>query len=137
VKPSAEYVLVMLINNAALAPESVLNGEASQAAQEIATTPPDATLAAYAGEYDTGVKSGTTPIHYLFEARGSDLWMQITGQPFIPLRRHPTMKDRFEYQPVNAEIQFDRVNGKIAAATLFQQGITIHAKRLADKDIAR
>jgi len=137
VKPSAEYVLVMLINNAALTPESVLNGEASHDAQEIATAPPEPTLASYAGDYDTGVKSGTTHIHYLFETRGSDLWMQITGQPFIPLSRHPAMKDRFEYQPVNAEIQFDRVNGKILAATLFQQGMTIHAKKLPDKESAR
>jgi hypothetical protein len=63
--------------------------------------------------------------------------MQITGQPFIPLSHHPTMKDRFEYLPVNAEIQFDRVNGKIVATTLFQQGMTIHARKLPDKASVR
>jgi D-alanyl-D-alanine-carboxypeptidase/D-alanyl-D-alanine-endopeptidase len=135
--PSAEYVLVMLINNAALSPESVLTGVASHDTQKISTAPSDPALAAYVGDYDTGVKAGGTNIHYVFEARGSDLWMQITGQPFIPLSRHPATKDRFEYQPVKAEIQFARKNGEIVGATLFQQGMEIRATKLADRAKAR
>jgi hypothetical protein len=120
----------MLINNSALAPEDVLF-------EKPPSGPADPALADYVGEYDTGVKAGATDIHYTFEARGSELWMQITGQPFIPLTRHPRTKDRFEFEPVKAEIQFTRGRGGIDSATLFQAGLEVHAKRLSSQKAGR
>jgi hypothetical protein len=63
--------------------------------------------------------------------------MQITGQPFIPLDRHPTVADRFVFKPVNAEIQFERKNGGVVATTLFQSGLEIHAKKLTRQKTSR
>ena len=82
------------------------------------------------GDYDTGVKAQGRTIYYHFEARGSDLWMQITGQPPLALERHPTKKDRFTFAPVKAEIQFTRKAGKVTSTTLFQDGLEINATKV-------
>jgi len=126
VKPASNHIVVMLINNSTLSPESVLTDAPAKASAQTAAP----ALIVYVGEYDTGVKAGDTSIHYTFEARGSDLWMQITGQPAIQLERHPTMKDRFEFKPVNAEIQFRREKGTVVSTTLFQDGLEINARKL-------
>jgi CubicO group peptidase (beta-lactamase class C family) len=126
VNPATHVIVTMLINNGALSPEDVLFDKPPAKP----AGPPDPALAVYAGRYDTGVQSGATDIHYTFEVRGSDLWMQITGQPFIKLSRHPTAKDRFEFKPVEAEIQFTRRKDEITSTTLFQSGLEIHAKKL-------
>jgi hypothetical protein len=76
------------------------------------------------------VKSGAVDIHYTFEVRGSDLWLQVTGQQFNKLSRHPTAKDRFEFKPVKAEIQFTRKNDEVVSTSLFQSGLEIHARKL-------
>jgi hypothetical protein len=117
---------VVLINNSALPPEKVLFGEPPP----VPAGSGDPALAVYAGEYDTGVKNGAVDIQYTFEVRGSDLWMQITGQPFIQLSHHPTAKDRFEFKPVKAEIQFTRKKDEVVSTTLFQAGLEIHARKL-------
>lgn len=122
VRPELNRIVVMLINNSSLSPESIISGAASKA--------PDPRLADYAGDYDTSVKAQGQTIYYHFEARGSDLWMQITGQPPIPLKRHPTQKDRFTFAPVKAEIQFSRKGGKVTSTTLFQQGLEINATKV-------
>jgi hypothetical protein len=70
-------------------------------------------------------------IHYTFEVRGSELWMLVTGQSFIQLSRHPETKDRFEFKPVGAEIQFTRNKEDVVSATLFQSGMEIHARKLS------
>jgi serine-type D-Ala-D-Ala carboxypeptidase/endopeptidase len=129
VNPATHEVVSILINNAALDAETVLFGEPAAPP----ATPPDSALAAYAGAYDTGVKSGDTSILYTFEVRGSDLWMEITGQSFIPLTPHPTKKDRFEFKPVKAEIQFTRKKDDIVSTTLFQSGLEIQARKLPSK----
>lgn len=135
VKPASSHKIVMLINNAALMPEKVLMGKAAVSAKKPASTAPaDATLADYVGVYDTGVKAGDTDIHYTFEARGSDLWMQVTGQSFNKLSRHPTAEDRFELKAVNAEIQFARKSGRVTSTTLFQAGLEIKATKLSAKN---
>ncbi|MFZ4764196.1 MAG: serine hydrolase domain-containing protein [Roseimicrobium sp.] len=124
--PTTERVLVMLINNNALLPEQVLSNKLPAAK----SVPADPSLADYEGTYDTGVKAGRTAILYHFEARGSDLWMQITGQAAIKLQAHASTKDRFEFKPVKAEIQFTRKKGKVVSTTLFQSGLEIQAKKL-------
>jgi CubicO group peptidase (beta-lactamase class C family) len=124
--PATHEKVVVLINNNVLPPEKVLFGEPPT----LQATSADPTLAAYTGEYDTGVKDGTVDIHYTFEVRGSDLWMEITGQSFIQLTRHPTATDRFEFKPVKAEIQFTRKGDEVVSTTLFQSGLEIHARKL-------
>jgi CubicO group peptidase (beta-lactamase class C family) len=126
--PATHEKVVVLINNSALLPEKVLFGEPEPVPTPAGSA--DSTLAAYAGEYDTGVKAGAVDIHYTFEVRGDDLWMQITGQQFNQLTRHPTVKDRFEFKPVKAEIQFKRNKDEVVSATLFQSGLEIHARKL-------
>lgn len=139
VKPLSSVMVVMLINNSSLSPEEVLSGRSPDkpAAGGAAKTQADPALADYTGDYDTGVKAGGITIHYRFEARGPDLWMQITGQPFIPLSRHPSAKDRFEFKPVKAEIQFTRRAGRITSTTLFQDGLEINATKLSAEGKAK
>lgn len=128
VKAAAPHVVVILTNNSDVSPQDVLTGTAPAKVQN---TESDPALADYTGDYDTGVKAGGRAILYRFEGRGADLWMQITGQPFIQLARHPTQKDRFEFKPVKAEIQFTREKNKVIATTLFQQGMEIRARKLS------
>lgn len=128
IDPMTREKTVVLINNSELAPERVLFGDETT---DMSAQPADATLADYAGVYDTGVKARGTEIHYVFEVRGGDLWMEITGQPFVKLSRHATAKDRFEFKPVNAEIQFARMKGSVISTTLFQSGLEILAKKIA------
>lgn len=122
VRPELNRIVVMLINNNAFSPELIISGAS--------TKPPSPDLAEYEGDYDTGVKAQGRTIYYHFEGRGSDLWMQITGQPPITLERHPTKKDRFIFDPVKAEIQFTRKAGKVTSTTLFQQGLEINATKV-------
>ena len=122
-------IIVILINNNEFLPEKVLFDQLDAAPK----APADPALAGYVGAYDTGVKAGATDILYTFEARGSDLWLQITGQPFIPLTRHPSKTDRFEFKPVKAEIQFTRKKDEVISTTLFQDGLEIRAKKLPAK----
>lgn len=124
-RPSDGRLVVMLINNSALEPTTVLAGK---------TPPPltagDPALNDYVGDYDTQVKAKGTSIHYTFTAHGGDLWMQITGQPAVKLERHPSTKDRFIFAPVKAEIQFTREASAITSTTLFQAGLEIKATKL-------
>lgn len=129
VKPAIGQVVVVLINNGSLAAEAVLSGTASKKAEEV--LPADPVLADFIGVYDTGVKAGKTAIHYRFEGRGKELWMQVTGQQMIPLERHASQADRFVFKPVKAEIQFTRKDGAIVSTTLYQAGMEILAKKLA------
>lgn len=133
VKAGTREIVVMLINNSGLSPQDVLFGKPPAPPP----APTDAALADYVGVYDTGVKAGATAIHYTFEARGSDLWMQVTGQSFVPLSPHPTAKDRFEFTAVKAEIQFTRKKGEIVSATLFQDGLEILAKKMPPSKVRK
>ena len=130
IKPASAELRVVLINNNDLAPEAVLAGKLPEKPTAL---PADPALADYVGEYDTGVKAKNTSILYRFEARGSELWMQITGQAAIPLERHATAADRFVFEPVKAEIQFTRRSGKVISTTLFQDGLEIKADKLSAK----
>jgi CubicO group peptidase (beta-lactamase class C family) len=122
VRPELNRIVVLLINNNALSPESIISGASAK--------PPATDLADYVGDFDTSVKAQGRTVYYHFEARGSDLWMQITGQAPIALKRHPTQEDRFIFAPAKAEIQFTRKDGKVAATTLFQQGLEINATKV-------
>lgn len=122
-------IVVILSNNSECSPEDLISGKPPT---PVATGPADPTLADFVGVYDTGEEAAGTAIHYQFEARAAELWMQITGQPAVPLSRHATKKDRFAFAPVNAEIQFTRDGGKVVSTTLFQAGMEILAKKLND-----
>lgn len=126
VNAATGQIVVMLINNSEVEPQDVIFGTPPSGPAE----PADPALAEYVGVYDTGVKAGGTDIHYTFEARGAGLWMLVTGQSFVPLTRHPTEKDRFEFKPVKAEIQFTRRKAEVVSTTLFQDGLEIVAKKL-------
>jgi len=122
-------IVVILSNNSETSPEDLITGKSPTPG---AIGPADPALAEFVGEYDTGVKAGDTVIQYRFEARGGELWMQVTGQPAVPLSRHATKKDRFAFAPVNAEIQFTRDGDNVVSTTLFQEGLEINAKKLND-----
>ena len=122
-------IVVILANNSECSPEDIIAGKPPV---PVAEGPADPALADFVGEYDTGVKAADTAIHYRFEARGAELWMEITGQPMVPLGKHPTKKDRFTFAPVNAEIQFTREDDKVLSTTLFQAGMEIKAKKLSE-----
>ncbi|MBL9113888.1 MAG: serine hydrolase [Verrucomicrobiaceae bacterium] len=124
-KPKSGRHVVILINNRALSADDVVTGKLPVAAE-----PPDASLVKYLGVFDTGIVAEGTAIHYTMEARGKVMWMQITGQDAIPLTVHPTGADRFEFKPVNAEIQFKLRDGEAETVTLFQAGQEIVAKRV-------
>jgi CubicO group peptidase (beta-lactamase class C family) len=122
-------IVVILCNNSECNPEEIISGKPLT---PVAKGPADPALAEFVGEYETGVKAADTAIHYRFEARGAELWMQVTGQPAVPLGKHATKKDRFMFAPANAEIQFTRDDDKVVSTTLFQAGLEIKAKKLND-----
>ena len=128
--PQTGDIVVMLINNSSVMPQDVLLGKVGDPAPGSAPQAGDAGLAEYAGVYDTGAKAGETAIYYTFELRGNALWMQVTGQQFLPLSRHASEADRFEFKPLKAEIQFRRKGGKIVSTTLYQDGAEYLAKRM-------
>jgi serine-type D-Ala-D-Ala carboxypeptidase/endopeptidase len=127
VRPHDSRIVVILFNNSECSPEEIISGRLNRYANN---GPADPALGDFSGRYDTGVRAAGTAIHYLFEVKGKVLWMQITGQPRLPLERHPTQPDRFTYAPVSAEIQFTRQNGKVVSTTLFQAGMEIKATKL-------
>jgi CubicO group peptidase (beta-lactamase class C family) len=131
--PATSKNVVILINNDALSPQDLVIGPGPKAAskKEAPSAPANADLAAYVGSYDTGIKNRDgVAIHYVFEARGADLWMQVTNQQFNKLSPVAESKDRFELKAVKAEIQFSREEGKVVSTTLYQAGLEIPAKRV-------
>ena len=53
-------------------------------------------------------------------ARDNQLFLQLTGQPVIPV--FAMAKDRFFFKIVDAEVQFERQDGAVGTLVLFQNG---------------
>lgn len=118
VTPSLNRVQVILINNAALEPQTILNAtrvEQPRSHDAGKTLTPEQ-LAAFQGLYGASKPQFTVLCH------GDHLLCQLTGQAF--LRIHPHERDdRFFYKEVPAELQFSRDDRQqINALTLFQNG---------------
>ncbi len=88
--------------------------------------PDAAALADYAVEYDFGLfMPGAT---FKVRAAGEQLLAQLTGQPELPV--YCVGKDRFEYDVVDAQIDFVRDDqGKVVALVLHQHGTNMRAPR--------
>lgn len=88
--------------------------------------PDAATLAAYAGEYDFGLfmPGGA----FTVRAVGDQLLVRLTGQPELPV--FCVGEDRFEYDVVDARIDFERDDsGKVVSLVLHQNGMDMRAPR--------
>ncbi len=88
--------------------------------------PNAAALADYAGDYDFGrFMAGAT---ITVRAAGEVLLVRLTGQPELPV--YCVGKDRFEYDVVEASLDFVRDDaGKVVALVLHQNGMDMRAPR--------
>lgn len=127
VYPQAQRVEVLLVNN------SVLDTEAVYARLDPPATPPVARpsvptqvgrQASLAGLYRVDRQSTFTVL-----LRDGELWVRLTGQPFLPVRH--IGNDRFSYEAVAAELQFERDDsGAATGLVLFQNSREMRAQRL-------
>ncbi|MBL9130645.1 MAG: DUF3471 domain-containing protein, partial [Verrucomicrobiaceae bacterium] len=85
-------------------------------------------LEEFAGTYDL-----LPPLKvFTVELRRGTLFVQLTGQPFLPI--FETKKDHFEYDVVPAEIEFERdETGAIKRLHLHQNGQKLPALKRAEK----
>ncbi|WP_193211109.1 serine hydrolase [Luteolibacter marinus] len=122
--PARETVRVVLINNDAMPAESVVRATRDAPLGNVATVElPAEELDAYVGVYQMGPKAIFTVLRVDDELR-----IRLTGQPFAPVK--PVGDDRFRYQSIAAEIQFKRVDEKVASLTLLQNGRELAARRI-------
>ncbi|OAI56208.1 hypothetical protein AYO49_00975 [Verrucomicrobiaceae bacterium SCGC AG-212-N21] len=76
----------------------------------------------------TGTYDLTPFAKFTIKARGETLLAQLTGQPFLPV--FEKSKDRFEYDVVEAALEFERdKDGRIVAVKLHQNGIVQRAPK--------
>ena len=88
--------------------------------------PTSESLGDLAGTYDFGAyqPGGTIVV----AVRGDVLGVQLTGQPEIPV--FATGKDRFEYDVVEATLNFEHdASGKVVAVVLHQNGMDMRSPR--------
>jgi D-alanyl-D-alanine-carboxypeptidase/D-alanyl-D-alanine-endopeptidase len=125
--PEKNIVRVALINNTQLDVMGVI----SQTRVEPPRVMPkevileDALKQEYLGKYSMGKKAVFTIVLHK-----GQLWSQLTGQSFLPI--YAKEKDRFFLKVVNAEIHFNREEGRVTSLTLFQNGREKLARRLPD-----
>ena len=78
---------------------------------------PPKQLKQYVGSYQLQPSATIT-----IDARGAQLYMQITGQPVIPI--FPSDLDHFFLKVVDAKIEFERDNkGRVTTLVLYQNGV--------------
>lgn len=95
--------------------------------------------AAPAAAYDRALTEAAMGGHYLASQQSLDFAVKVErGQLMVKLNDQPTMPvfavagkaDRYAYDVVAAEIQFERdAEGRVAALVLFQNGGTVRAQR--------
>ncbi len=77
----------------------------------------------YTGTYDSG-----QGLSFIVTRSGTQLMVQLTGQPAVPVYESAT--DKFYYKVVDAQIEFVRgADGKVAKLVLHQGGSSITAAR--------
>lgn len=127
-EPGTGSIRVVLSNNGRSEPERIaatVLGEKPRK-KESGKILTQSQLGEYEGIYPLGAGARFTVLR-----RGDQLWTQLTGQTFLHLFPHEN-DDRFFLKIVAAEIQFNRVAGKVASLTLFQNGREQTAKKSAD-----
>jgi serine-type D-Ala-D-Ala carboxypeptidase/endopeptidase len=125
VMPATRSVRVILTNNSAIAPESIIAASRNekprrQESDRIVTSDQ---LAEYEGVYPIVPEARFTVLR-----RGDQLWTQLTGQTFLRLFPHE-QDDRFFFKVVSAELQFHRENGKVVSLTNHQNGRELNARK--------
>jgi len=129
--PTKKIIRVVLIDNASVAAEAVIakvrTEEASSHQQKRLSREQ---LAGYQGVYELDSTARLTAV-----LKDDELMVQLTGQAFLPVfaEQH---NDRFFYRTVNAELQFERVDGALVGLTLYQGGRVLHARK-ADVPLPR
>lgn len=136
VYPDAGRAEVLLVSNSGLAPSAIYaalesaDGSAhakGAAAAKAAPMPIEAQkLAELAGVYKVDSNVAFTVV-----LRDGQPWVRLTGQTFLPVVH--VGNERFSYEAVAAELQFERdAGGKVSELVLFQGGRELHAERSDD-----
>jgi D-alanyl-D-alanine-carboxypeptidase/D-alanyl-D-alanine-endopeptidase len=123
--PATQGVRVILCNNSAMEPASVIadmRNEKPRVAESDKVLTADQ-LAEYEGVYPIDAEGRFTVVR-----RGDQLWTQLTMQSFLQLFPHEK-EDRFFLKVVAAEVQFHRENGKIVSLTNHQNGRELTARK--------
>jgi len=113
--------LVLHQNGQALPAERVDGAVSKKSYVEIKLEP--GALKEFAGTYQL-----TPDAHFKVRVRKGQLMVQLAAQPWLPV--FPFAADHFFYKAVDAQLSFNRKEGKIVSLTLHQNGQDLVAPRL-------
>lgn len=124
--PAKKIVRVVLINNAAAEPGAVVAKTRVDGPRVMPqeTELPATTMQEYPGVY---ALDKDTRFTVLLRNNQKEIWIRLTGQAF--LRAFAKENDRFFYKAVNAEVSFNRTDGKVTSLTLHQNGRDLTARK--------
>lgn len=124
--PDLKIVRVALVNNTTLEPASLF----AKTRDEMRSDAPEQKLSAEALDAFTGVFASGPQARFTVVRRGDRLHVRLTGQSFFPVKC--IGKDRFRYDAVVAELQFERDKDDVTSLVLHQNGREVPAKRSSD-----
>ena len=126
--PAQDVVRVLLTNNGAMEPRTILNAMRTEAlrTKESGRVVSPEELNEYIGVYAMNPEARFTVIKH-----EGHLYVRLSGQTFLEMLPHED-KDRFFYKKVAAEVQFQRTNGKISELHLLQHGRDLKASKTTD-----
>lgn len=105
---------------------TVLDGTRTGKAPPAQAVVPGVTQEAFGGAYVMAVP----PLHFDVKARAGQLTVRLNEQPALPVFAVDGRKDRFAYDVVTAEVQFERDgSGNVTALVLYQNGQVLRAAR--------
>lgn len=122
--PAKNIVRVVLINNTQMSGSSIIAGTRIESPRVL---PKEMMLDEPLLQEYPGVYTLDQATRFTILLRDGKLWSRLTGQTFLPM--FAKAKDQFFLKVVNAEIHFQREDGKITSLTLFQNGREMKAPR--------
>nr|WP_260115490.1 DUF3471 domain-containing protein [Pseudoduganella ginsengisoli] len=105
---------------------AVLEGQRTGKAPPAQAMDPAVTQEAFGGAY----VSAMPPLNFSVQARAGQLTVKLNEQPALPVFAMEGRTDRFAYDVVTAEMQFERdAGGKVTGLVLYQNGQVLRAAR--------
>ncbi len=119
---------VVILSNQGGRPVDAIGFHLLNASEPLPKTRTEITLAPGKLDEFVGTYQFTPQMMFTVTREGDTLNGQLTGQGALPV--YPYAADRFFYKAVDAQIDFERVDGKVTGLMLHQNGQNLHADRL-------
>ncbi len=119
---------VVILSNQGGRPVDPIGFHLLNASEPLPKTRSEITLAPGKLDELVGKYEVTPRMTFTVTRDGGTLNVQLTGQSALPA--YPYAADRFFYKVVDAQIDFERAEGKVTGLTLHQNGQNLHADRL-------